>query len=106
MKIVEQSHQIIHSSTDMLKLIESAGRTCYKSEKKITDSSSNEFAKMIVNSDIKSGESLKIDIDNEKISMTKEIVKIIRRNLLEDSFDDSGLAVFLFIQAYNLFQIL
>ncbi len=36
----------------------------------------------------------------EKINMTKEIVKIIRRNLLEDSFDDSGLVIFLFIHIY------
>lgn len=49
MKIIEQSHQIIHSSTDMLKLIESAGRTCYKSENKITDNSAIDFAKMILN---------------------------------------------------------
>lgn len=48
MKIIEQSHQIIHSSADMLKLIESAGRTCYKSENKITDHSSIDFAAMIL----------------------------------------------------------
>lgn len=33
----------------------------------------NELAKMIVNSEIKSGESIKIDIENEKICMTKTV---------------------------------
>ncbi len=33
----------------------------------------NELARMIVNSEVKSGESLKIDVENEKICMTKTI---------------------------------
>lgn len=48
MKIIEQNHQIIQSTLDMLKLIEQAGRTCYKSEDKITDVSSKDFAKMLL----------------------------------------------------------
>ena len=36
----------------------------------------------------------------EKVNMTEEIVKIIRRNLLEESFDDTGLVLFLFIHIY------
>lgn len=48
MKIIEQKHQIIHSTADMLKLIEAAGRTCYKSENKITNDSAAKFAQMIL----------------------------------------------------------
>jgi ATP-dependent Clp protease ATP-binding subunit ClpC len=33
----------------------------------------NELAKMIVNSEVKSGESIRIDIENEKLSMTKTV---------------------------------
>ena len=36
----------------------------------------------------------------EKISMTKEIVKIIRRKLIEETFDDTGLVLFMFIHIY------
>jgi len=46
MRIIQQSHQFINGS-DHLKLIESAGRTCYKSEDKITEDSAHRFVKMI-----------------------------------------------------------
>lgn len=36
----------------------------------------------------------------EKVSMIKEIVTIIRRNLLEESYDNTGLVIFLFIHIY------
>ena len=36
----------------------------------------------------------------EKINMTKEIVKIIRKKLVEETFDDTGLVLFLFIHIY------
>ena len=36
----------------------------------------------------------------EKINMTKEIVKIIRQKLVEETFDDTGLVLFLFIHIY------
>lgn len=46
MKIVEQSHEILHM--DGLERIEIAGRTCYKSEDKITKDSSDRFVKMLI----------------------------------------------------------
>lgn len=48
MKIIEQGHQIIQYTPNMLKVIEAAGRTCYKSEKKITDESAVDFVNMII----------------------------------------------------------
>jgi len=47
MKIVEQSVELLWSTPDPEKVIELAGRTCYKSEDKITDESSGKFVKMI-----------------------------------------------------------
>lgn len=47
MKIIEQAHTWIKEK-DPLKLIEMAGRTCYKSEDKITEDSASRFVKMIV----------------------------------------------------------
>ena len=49
MKIVEQSHQFLRES-DPIKLIEVCGRTCYKSEDKITEDSAERFVKMITKS--------------------------------------------------------
>ena len=46
MKLINQSHQII-SEPDPYKLIELCGRTCYKSEDKITDESNIKFVKML-----------------------------------------------------------
>lgn len=48
MKIVEQSYEILAAYVDMPTLIERAGRTCYKSEDKITDKSARKFIDMIV----------------------------------------------------------
>ena len=49
MKIIDQSYEILskYAFEDQLGLIELAGRTAYKSEDKITETSSKEFAKMI-----------------------------------------------------------
>lgn len=49
MKIIEQSHTWI-KEPDPIKLIEFAGRTCYKSEDKITEDSANKFVKMLIKS--------------------------------------------------------
>ena len=49
MKIIEQSHTWI-KEPDPIKLIELAGRTCYKSENKITEDSANKFVKMLIKS--------------------------------------------------------
>ena len=46
MQIIEQSHEIL-TEPDQLKLIELAGRTCYKSEDKITEDSTKGFVKML-----------------------------------------------------------
>lgn len=46
MKIIEQSHEILELSD--LKLLELAGRNCYRSEDKITENSAPKFAKMIL----------------------------------------------------------
>lgn len=52
MKIIDQSWSWVSKPKDALKLIEAAGRTCYKSESKtgITKESSEKFAKMLVKS--------------------------------------------------------
>jgi thymidylate synthase (FAD) len=50
MKIIDQSHEIMEITPNILQLIEKAGRTCYKSENKITDDSASDFVKRIVKS--------------------------------------------------------
>lgn len=52
MRIIPPSFEILamENGADILKRIESAGRTCYKSEDKITDDSSIAFVKKILNS--------------------------------------------------------
>lgn len=48
MEIIDQSHEIIDRNMDTLRLIELCGRTCYKSEDKITDDSAAKFVEMLV----------------------------------------------------------
>jgi thymidylate synthase (FAD) len=48
MLLVKPSVEILAVSLNALQLIEAAGRTCYKSEDKITDTSAPEFAAMIL----------------------------------------------------------
>lgn len=50
MKIIKQSYKILSKieGKEMLKSIELAGRTCYKSEDKITEESAEKFIKMLV----------------------------------------------------------
>jgi len=48
MIVVQQSAEVLAVSPDPLLLIERAGRTCYKSENKITEESAAEFVKMIM----------------------------------------------------------
>jgi len=51
MKIIEQSWQFLSGqSGEILKIIEAAGRTCYKSEDRITDTSSQDFCRKIIKS--------------------------------------------------------
>ena len=53
MKLVEQSYKIVEQESGIqgiYKAIEQAGRTCYKSEDKITDTSSEEFVNRMINS--------------------------------------------------------
>ena len=52
MKIVSPSFEIITpiDSAEILKMIEEVGRTCYKSEDKITDDSCINFVQRIINS--------------------------------------------------------
>jgi len=49
MKIIDQSWEWVKKPDDALERIESAGRTCYKSEDRIGPGSSEKFARMIVN---------------------------------------------------------
>lgn len=49
MQIIDQSWEWLQKPREALKLIEVAGRTCYKSEDRITEGSAEKFAKMIVN---------------------------------------------------------
>ncbi len=48
MKIVEPSVELLSITKDPAQLIERAGRTCYKSEDRITSDSANRFVGMIV----------------------------------------------------------
>lgn len=48
MILVRPSVELEHITPDALKLIERAGRTCYKSEDRITDNSAEKFARMII----------------------------------------------------------
>lgn len=47
MKIINSSYEILSINDSPLRLIEIAGRTCYRSEDKITDDSAEKFAQMI-----------------------------------------------------------
>lgn len=47
MKIVDPSVELLYITPEPAKLLESAGRTCYKSEDKITDNSAAKFVKMV-----------------------------------------------------------
>lgn len=48
MKLIKPSAEIIHITPNALQHIEAAGRTCYKSEDKITDTSAEKFVKNII----------------------------------------------------------
>jgi len=48
MKIIKQSHEILSLPDQGLQLLERAGRTCYKSEDKITQDSAERFVEMLV----------------------------------------------------------
>jgi len=48
MLLVKSSHKILFISPKPLETIEAAGRTCYKSEDKITEGSAEKFVKMVV----------------------------------------------------------
>lgn len=48
MILVKSSHKILFISPKPLEIIEAAGRTCYKSEDKITENSAEKFVKMVV----------------------------------------------------------
>lgn len=50
MKIIKPSVEMISKidGNEILKTIEAAGRTCYKSESKITDESAKDFVKMLI----------------------------------------------------------
>lgn len=49
MKVIEQSYEILSLPENLLKTLELAGRTCYKSEDKITSDSADKFVKMLIN---------------------------------------------------------
>jgi len=48
MKIIEQSWKWIQKPHNPLQIIEKAGRTCYKSENRITDTSAQQFVKSLI----------------------------------------------------------
>ncbi len=49
MRIIKPSYQILSTpSVESLKIIEEAGRTCYKSEELITEDSVNRFIEMLI----------------------------------------------------------
>lgn len=47
MKIIQPSVELLSVTKEPTRLIEKAGRTCYKSEERITDNSANKFIEMI-----------------------------------------------------------
>jgi thymidylate synthase (FAD) len=47
MKLVEPSAELLFITPNAAQLLEAAGRTCYKSENKITDGSAEQFVRMI-----------------------------------------------------------
>ena len=49
MKIIKPSATFLSATPDAIKLIEQAGRTCYKSEDRITEESAEKFVKMLIN---------------------------------------------------------
>lgn len=48
MRLIKPSATTEHVTPDALQLIERAGRTCYKSEDKITDGSAEKFVRMLI----------------------------------------------------------
>lgn len=48
MLLTKQSHEILNIDLNLLQKIERAGRTCYKSEDKITDNSAEKFVEKIL----------------------------------------------------------
>jgi len=48
MRLIKPSHKILFISPKPLETIEAAGRTCYKSEDKITKGSAEKFVKMVM----------------------------------------------------------
>lgn len=48
MILIKPSHEILFIQPDLLQLIEKAGRTCYKSEGKITAGSAEKFVEMVI----------------------------------------------------------
>ena len=48
MKIVPQECELLHITPDAIQLIERAGRTCYRSEDRITEDSAEKFVAMLV----------------------------------------------------------
>ena len=46
--LINQSHDILHITPNILQSIERAGRTCYKSEDRITDTSSIRFVERLI----------------------------------------------------------
>jgi thymidylate synthase (FAD) len=50
MRLIKQSYEILSYDTNLLQLLEKAGRTCYKSEDKITEDSAKGFISGIIKS--------------------------------------------------------
>ncbi|WDP87090.1 MAG: FAD-dependent thymidylate synthase [Desulfobacter sp.] len=48
MNIIEQNHEILNLPHDCLEILEKAGRTCYKSETRITQDSAGKFVDMLI----------------------------------------------------------
>ena len=48
MKVIEPSYEIMHITDNCMELIESAGRTCYKSEGNSTPGSASDFIRKII----------------------------------------------------------
>ena len=77
MKVIEQSHEILQHDEDMLKVIERAARTCYKSEDLITE----ESAERLVGSLIKRGHHAMLEFGSVTVKfitdrgVTHEIVR-------------------------------
>lgn len=90
MKLVKPSIEHLDVTTDPLKAIELAGRTCYKSEDKITEDSAEKFVKMLIDR----GHHAMIEHSNFTLKVSRKLFNAVldtdNREYLRLSLDESN----------------